>query len=79
MKYQFIHYTILNFAIFSTTYLASSYFATVVVVLSSFRKIQHSLSIPPLWVKHSVIIQIVISKGAYPQAREGMKRGVQIF
>ena len=45
----------------------------------SFRKIQHPLSIPPLWVKHSVIIQIVIFKGGSPTGKGRYERGSSNF
>ena len=48
-------------------------------MLRSFRKIQHPLSIPPLWVKHSVIIQIVIFKGGLPTGKRRYERGSSNF
>ena len=45
----------------------------------SFRKIQHPLSIPPLWVKHSVIIQIVIFKGGLYTDKGMYERGSSNF
>ena len=48
-------------------------------MLRSFRKIQHPLSIPPLWVKHSVIIQIVIFKGGLPTGKRRYEKGSSNF
>ena len=48
-------------------------------MLRSFRKIQHPLSIPTLWVKHSVIIQIVIFKGGLSTGKGRYERGNSNF
>ena len=47
--------------------------------MRSFRKIQHPLSIPPLWVKHCVITQIVIFKGGLPAGKGRYERGSSNF